>query len=415
MRRFTTHESRIPTNISRCAIMMMCQVVRRRSNRLVTWPWVLVALVNVQQSCSFTHSTAADVSHLRQQRRQRRACQPAGTATPGGQQYSLLDDCHYLSDLPTPALLVDVDAARLIIADEASKTAQAEAVTLGSLLSRANGDEKNAQLLHSTFSCPWVQLSAQQALVPGMPVSSSSGEKRGIWQEGKTPREPLIVREELWNQPQHQRQLYYLHSRVVRGRQKDLTGGRGRRPGVYLDGNGDKEEENTAVAKTSTFLCELDLPEASQLDPSAHAGSHRQDGKEEAYTSMGVNGPVGELVLGLNNHHVGSYYWARSAGSGAAMEAPGIELWGGNVLRWKDPQFELCNSNDGKRSEWVNFLRPGDQVQLVPTSYALMAHIMYYATENRIYGVSQRGRPLGSEPIVVCRYELRNVPPRERV
>jgi hypothetical protein len=111
----------------------------------------------------------------------------------------------------------------------------------------------------------------------------------------------------------------------------------------------------------------------------------------------------------LNNHHVGSYYWARSAGSGAAMEAPGIELSQGSVLRWKDPEFAKCNSNDGKRSEWANFLRPGDQVQLVPANHALMAQVIYFAKAHSVYGVSTRGRPMGSEPIVVCQYELRNL------
>ena len=77
-----------------------------------------------------------------------------------------------------------------------------------------------------------------------------------------------------------------------------------------------------------------------------------------------------ELVLGLNNHHVGSYYWARSAGSGASMEAPGVlfDMNGSSgVLRWEKEGGPIeCNSNDGKRSEWVNFLRAGDTVQLLP-------------------------------------------------
>jgi hypothetical protein len=129
-----------------------------------------------------------------------------------------------------------------------------------------------------------------------------------------------------------------------------------------------------------------------------------------------------QLVLGVNNHHVGSYYWARSAGSGAAMEAPGIVLShgggaggttgpersamsdnGNTVLQWQSSCLADCNSNDGKRSEWVRFLRPGDQVQLRPlTSRATRALL----EKLPLYGISLAGRPLGSEPIVVCEYSI---------
>jgi hypothetical protein len=124
-----------------------------------------------------------------------------------------------------------------------------------------------------------------------------------------------------------------------------------------------------------------------------------------------------QLVLGVNNHHVGSYYWARSAGSGAAMEAPGIVLshaGGGasdsvttsdrnTVLQWQSPCLVDCNSNDGKRSEWVRFLRPGDQVQLRPLTSRATRILL---EQLPLYGISLAGRPLGSEPIVVCEYSI---------
>eukprot|EP00520_Triparma_pacifica_P019614 CAMPEP_0118642678 /NCGR_PEP_ID=MMETSP0785-20121206/5961_1 /TAXON_ID=91992 /ORGANISM="Bolidomonas pacifica, Strain CCMP 1866" /LENGTH=131 /DNA_ID=CAMNT_0006534241 /DNA_START=302 /DNA_END=693 /DNA_ORIENTATION=- len=67
------------------------------------------------------------------------------------------------------------------------------------------------------------------------------------------------------------------------------------------------------------------------------------------------------LALGLNNHYVGGYYWARSGlGIGSAAEAPGVVVDVSNgKLMWGE-----LNSNDGKRSEWVEFLKEGDQVQL---------------------------------------------------
>lgn len=117
-----------------------------------------------------------------------------------------------------------------------------------------------------------------------------------------------------------------------------------------------------------------------------------------------------KLVLGLNNHHVGSYYWARASGAGAAMEAPGIFLDAHNsergILRWASPLGPTdCNSNDGKRSEWVNFLRKRDTVQLLPADAEAAVH--RFANKERVYGITAKGRPLGSEPEVVCTWKLR--------
>ena len=106
------------------------------------------------------------------------------------------------------------------------------------------------------------------------------------------------------------------------------------------------------------------------------------------------------LVLGINNHHVGSYYWARSAGSGASMEAPGI-VYDNGILTWKNETAANSNSNDGKRSEWVAFLNPDDTVQLIPTSEKAMELLLHLP----MYGITTQGRPLGSEPMVVCKWK----------
>lgn len=92
------------------------------------------------------------------------------------------------------------------------------------------------------------------------------------------------------------------------------------------------------------------------------------------------------------------------------MDAIGIKF--GDVdkdrgtLRWEDEGGPMeCNSNDGKRSEWVNFLRVGDTVQLVPMGTSgedsLLAFLKKFGC---VYGVSSEGRPLGSEPAVVCEW-----------
>ena len=158
--------------------------------------------------------------------------------------------------------------------------------------------------------------------------------------------------------------LAYFHTSVVRSR---------------------SDAEDASVGKDGKpFLAELDLP------PSL-CGS---DGAR--------------LVLGLNNHHVISYYWARSAGAGSSMDAIGVAFVDdGNdrgVLCWEDEDGPMaCNSNDGKRSEWVNFVRPSDSVQLVPMgSTGEDALVAFLDHAGRVFGVSSENRPMGSEPEVVC-------------
>lgn len=107
------------------------------------------------------------------------------------------------------------------------------------------------------------------------------------------------------------------------------------------------------------------------------------------------------LALGLNNHYVGGYYWARSCiGMGSAMEAPGIyfdEKTG--RLSWSETQ-----SNDGKRSEWVEFLKVGDQVQLGMRTKKLLPELlssMGKGNSLEMSVVSARDVPKGAEPLVI--------------
>ncbi len=164
--------------------------------------------------------------------------------------------------------------------------------------------------------------------------------------------------------------ICYLHTRVTRARE---------------DCNPDEDPD--------TFLAEVDLLQ-KHMQPVDLSEPQK---KMEPPT----------LVLGLNNHHVISYYWARSAGAGAAMEAPGIVYNPqGGQLRWKSRTRTDDNTNDGKRSEWVNFLRVGDAVQLVPHPSSVPDVLSAVCLAGRIYGISSQGRPLGSEPGVICHWQL---------
>lgn len=133
------------------------------------------------------------------------------------------------------------------------------------------------------------------------------------------------------------------------------------------------------------------------------------------------------LSIGLSNHHVGGYYWARGMGIGASLEAHGVAFRGAEVsssdsaaatsdgeLYWKrrgtDPESDVgdavargattdesSNSNDGKRSEWADFLVSGDTVQLLPHN---ATKVLFESSFRRLVGVRRAGRPLGADPIV---------------
>ena len=146
-------------------------------------------------------------------------------------------------------------------------------------------------------------------------------------------------------------------------------------------------------------------------------------------TPYSLVAPAGAyLGLGLANHHVGGYYWARSMGIGASLPAHGIYFGPASSssstttkdgeLFWKkrgpgDPSEtteESSNSNDGKRSEWADFLKVGDTVQLVPYDPLAILRVSpnddddsgesQPPTFNTLLGIRRAGRPLGADPIV---------------
>eukprot|EP00980_Cylindrotheca_fusiformis_P010463 scaffold2322_cov135-Cylindrotheca_fusiformis.AAC.22 len=146
------------------------------------------------------------------------------------------------------------------------------------------------------------------------------------------------------------------------------------------------------------------------------------------------------LGIGLANHIVGGYYWARGMGMGASLPAHGIELvvvvdndmkkksqlvWTKRGLEQEEEQSqgtndkhhhqkrdmatatteESSNSNDGKRSEWADFLVVGDTVQLVPYHVEEALFPKPTATTDddgfeELLGIRRIGRPLGADPIV---------------
>ena len=105
------------------------------------------------------------------------------------------------------------------------------------------------------------------------------------------------------------------------------------------------------------------------------------------------------LSLGVNNHATGGYYWGRSSGPGSAMPAPGVGLVAsGEAADAPLSLVRIENSNDGKRSEWCEFLASGDQCQLVPSSARAAL-----AAFDLVVGVTRdghRGIPRGAEPII---------------
>ena len=78
------------------------------------------------------------------------------------------------------------------------------------------------------------------------------------------------------------------------------------------------------------------------------------------------------------------------------MEAPGVALAGEAQGALRLVRVE--NSNDGKRSEWCEFLTKNDQVQIVPASAEAAL-----AAFDTIVGVTRdghRGIPRGAEPMI---------------
>jgi len=105
------------------------------------------------------------------------------------------------------------------------------------------------------------------------------------------------------------------------------------------------------------------------------------------------------LGLGVNNHFTGGYYWGRSSGPGAAMPAPGVALQSVEDSMSAPLQLlRIANSNDGKRSEWCEFLAANDQVQLVPADIGAALEAF-----DSLVGITRDGHldvPPGAEPVV---------------
>ncbi|KAL7529721.1 hypothetical protein ACHAXR_003120 [Thalassiosira sp. AJA248-18] len=254
-----------------------------------------------------------------------------------------------LSDLPTPSFIIDTGALhRRVIGPPTT------------------GEQRDASIFAPNIRCPRNEL----LMCPSM-IRHENGHELNEKTSVTIDCDFQVV--------EGQPAIGYLHSSVIRAREDAIPG----------------QDD-----PLSTFLAEIDL------DPTLCGDA--------------------QLVLGLNNHHVGGYYWARSAGTGSSMEAPGV--WFGStgdskrgskendsmennrgVLRWLNEEGPTaCNSNDGKRSEWVNFLRKSDTVQLVPAD-GQGALLQFFGkqceTSIRVFGISSQGRPMGSEPEVVCEWK----------
>ena len=249
-----------------------------------------------------------------------------------------------LRDLPTPSFIIDTQALRRHFGPPIT-------------------DGPDASIFAPSIRCPQNNMLLHPSMI----------------QEGKinTVNEKDSIVDCEFNVSGGQQAIGYLHTSVIRAREDAIPG----------------EDD-----KFTTFLAEIDL------DPTLSCGD-------------------AQLVLGLNNHHVGGYYWARSAGAGASMEAPGVGFGSCNsgnrgLLHWINEEgFIASNSNDGKRSEWVNFLRKDDTVQLVPADGqgSLLQFSRQFGTQStggednsassiRVFGISSQGRPMGSEPEVVCEW-----------
>ena len=100
------------------------------------------------------------------------------------------------------------------------------------------------------------------------------------------------------------------------------------------------------------------------------------------------------------------YYWARSMGPRARYPAPGIGVRTSadgltEVLRLPEAEAAALNPqggiqmNDGKRSEWCEYLKVGDEVDLIPND----AFAALRAFDGAVVGIRRSGLPLGAEPV----------------
>jgi len=151
----------------------------------------------------------------------------------------------------------------------------------------------------------------------------------------------------------------------------------------------------------------IDLTRASATAGELGGGRYHRDASY-AIAALDVTLPPGGavLVMGLNNHWDADYYWARSAGKNSNRPAPGIGIRASDgraqVVRLSEAEAVAesgggVQPNDGKWSEWVEYLKAGDEVDLVMSSPAAAIQA---APGGRVFGVSRAGRPLGAEPYV---------------
>jgi hypothetical protein len=299
-----------------------------------------------------------------------------------------------LSDLPTPSFIIDTQALLRRHSVAASPLADDVLAIYSSRLPPSIRCPKNGILLR-----PSRIVSSREIISTSSSTKTTYPTTTTVNAEAEADSESIVLEcefEVIEGQPS----VGYIHTSVVRAREDVIPG----------------------VDPVSTFLAEVDV-------------------------GCDLCGGGARLVLGLNNHHVGSYYWARSAGAGSSMEAPGISFCGSaggtttvpsrGILRWVNEEGpEACNSNDGKRSEWVNFLRTGDTVQFVPMdgqdsilrfskrfgistieSTESDTDMVYSAPMKdddhatwgrsiRVFGISSQGRPMGSEPEVICEWTV---------
>lgn len=273
-----------------------------------------------------------------------------------------------LSDLPTPSLVLDVRALRKNLPTATSPG------DLGLPHLRLSNKKRTGGgiVLSPTFATKKPNADSSQP----QPEEEEEGDD-----DDEMPASTVVDVNSLQHTP-GESAIVYLHSSVIR------------------DGKTERDDD-------PCFIVELDLkPNLLPLKPHHQ---HNSPSKE----------PPAQLVLGLNNHHTISYYWARSAGTGASMDAPGIvyttldhhkqkqqQRMERGALLWESIDYKECNSNDGKRSEWAKFLKVGDQVQLLPRNDMMEDVFMEFASRKRVYGVTLEGRPLGSEPTVVCQWKI---------
>ena len=92
-------------------------------------------------------------------------------------------------------------------------------------------------------------------------------------------------------------------------------------------------------------------------------------------------------------------------GPNARKPAPGIGVRGGKpaeILRLDAADATVIQTNDGKRSEWVDYLQVNDECDLVPLDP--MAALR--AFNGILVGVTRQGRPHGAEPLLSGEWDL---------